>query len=296
MPIVGLIDLTISTNCSELMPLVQSDDVAIATSGSRWQCAPGELNGTSHGTVAAAVVMAVVVWLALDPERREAVTSAIGLSSPTSASKLAKPICDSPVNPNVAAPTDCIPQHLANLPPDPGEAGKLTIDGIDSDKDGMRDDVQRWIAQNWGHSPLAVKALTQWAQVKTDRSALRRQSRQRQKPASSLGLKQNARSSAISRLETTAMLEGRASDKVTNVSHKHTRALETVTRLRLHVRARIYPSPNYTTKEACGFDADALAAQTGEQTISSQLRAESIERTEREEREEREREKKEEGK
>ena len=32
----------------------------------------------------------------------------------------------SPVNPNVAAPTDCIPQHLANLPPDPGEAGKLT--------------------------------------------------------------------------------------------------------------------------------------------------------------------------
>jgi hypothetical protein len=32
------------------------------------------------------------------------------------------------------------------LPPDPGEAGKVTIEGIDSDGDGVRDDVQRWIA------------------------------------------------------------------------------------------------------------------------------------------------------
>ena len=31
------------------------------------------------------------------------------------------------------------------LPPDPGEAGKLTIEGIDADGDGVRDDVQRWI-------------------------------------------------------------------------------------------------------------------------------------------------------
>jgi len=31
------------------------------------------------------------------------------------------------------------------LPPDPGEAGKATLEGIDSDGDGVRDDVQRWI-------------------------------------------------------------------------------------------------------------------------------------------------------
>jgi hypothetical protein len=31
------------------------------------------------------------------------------------------------------------------IPPDPGEAGKATLEGIDSDKDGVRDDVQRWI-------------------------------------------------------------------------------------------------------------------------------------------------------
>jgi antitoxin component YwqK of YwqJK toxin-antitoxin module len=34
----------------------------------------------------------------------------------------------------------------AVLPPDPGEAGKTTLEGIDSDKDGVRDDVQRYIA------------------------------------------------------------------------------------------------------------------------------------------------------
>ena len=32
------------------------------------------------------------------------------------------------------------------LPPDPGEAGKATLEGIDSDKDDVRDDVQRHIA------------------------------------------------------------------------------------------------------------------------------------------------------
>ena len=31
------------------------------------------------------------------------------------------------------------------LPPDPGEAGKQTLLGIDSDNDGIRDDIQRYI-------------------------------------------------------------------------------------------------------------------------------------------------------
>lgn len=70
-----------------------------------------------------------------------------------------KPICASPVNPNVAAPTDCIPQHLANLPPDPGPAGMKTLEGIDSDRDGVRDDVQRFIVFQYGHSERAVMAL-----------------------------------------------------------------------------------------------------------------------------------------
>lgn len=39
-----------------------------------------------------------------------------------------------------------------NLPPDPGDAGKETVEGIDSDGDGVRDDVQRYIALNYTDS------------------------------------------------------------------------------------------------------------------------------------------------
>ncbi len=49
------------------------------------------------------------------------------------------------------------------LPPDPGEAGKQTLEGIDSDHDGIRDDVQRWVAVNYGAISAQRTALTQHA-------------------------------------------------------------------------------------------------------------------------------------
>jgi hypothetical protein len=45
------------------------------------------------------------------------------------------------------------------LPPDPGEAGKQTLVGIDSDNDSVRDDVQRWIVLNFIESELAINVL-----------------------------------------------------------------------------------------------------------------------------------------
>jgi len=47
------------------------------------------------------------------------------------------------------------------LPPDPGEAGKQTIEGIDSDNDGVRDHVQRYIALTLTNSPRAQAVFTQ---------------------------------------------------------------------------------------------------------------------------------------
>jgi hypothetical protein len=47
------------------------------------------------------------------------------------------------------------------LPPDPGEAGKATIEGIDSDNDGVRDDVQRYIAIAVPESARHREALRQ---------------------------------------------------------------------------------------------------------------------------------------
>jgi hypothetical protein len=50
------------------------------------------------------------------------------------------------------------------LPPDPGEAGNQTLEGIDSDGDGVRDDVQRYIA--WTYPNIEQEnALSQYARA-----------------------------------------------------------------------------------------------------------------------------------
>jgi hypothetical protein len=50
---------------------------------------------------------------------------------------------------------------------DPGEAGKKTLAGIDSDNDGVRDDVQRWINEEYpmSTSPSTHQALKQGAKT-----------------------------------------------------------------------------------------------------------------------------------
>lgn len=49
--------------------------------------------------------------------------------------------------------------YPAGTPPDPGSAGKATIDGIDQDSNGVRDDVQRWILARHPGKPKVQKAL-----------------------------------------------------------------------------------------------------------------------------------------
>lgn len=53
------------------------------------------------------------------------------------------------------------------LPPDPGEAGNQTLEGIDSDGDGVRDDVQRYIAVSYTDADLrlAVRQLSRANQL-----------------------------------------------------------------------------------------------------------------------------------
>ena len=51
------------------------------------------------------------------------------------------------------------------LPPDPGEAGKATLAGIDSDNDGVRDDVQRYIVVTYPSSAKTHEALFQTAKA-----------------------------------------------------------------------------------------------------------------------------------
>lgn len=55
------------------------------------------------------------------------------------------------------------PSGSLPLPPDPGSAGLLTLAGVDSDGDGVRDDVQRFIALTYADSAKVQAAATQIA-------------------------------------------------------------------------------------------------------------------------------------
>lgn len=68
---------------------------------------------------------------------------------------------NSSVSQNSGTPAPEIP----GLPPDPGEAGKATLAGIDFDNDGVRDDIQRYIAMTYPNSAKTRAALTQYAKV-----------------------------------------------------------------------------------------------------------------------------------
>lgn len=56
-----------------------------------------------------------------------------------------------------------LPVSLFGLPPDPGEAGEATLEGIDSDGDGVRDDIQRFITLTHSDAARTRAALTQSA-------------------------------------------------------------------------------------------------------------------------------------
>ena len=64
---------------------------------------------------------------------------------------------------SLGSPTS--PSAQSVLPPDPGEAGKTTLAGIDSDGDGVRDDIQRYIVLTYSDSEKTRAALMQQARA-----------------------------------------------------------------------------------------------------------------------------------
>ena len=52
-------------------------------------------------------------------------------------------------------------EPLLDLPADPGPDGDATIEGIDSNENGIRDDIERWIGLNYRNSEKTRLALTQ---------------------------------------------------------------------------------------------------------------------------------------
>ncbi|TJZ65219.1 carbohydrate-binding protein [Chitiniphilus eburneus] len=67
-----------------------------------------------------------------------------------------------PVTP-IPGNTDTI--NGIKVPPDPGSAGRKTLAGIDADQDGVRDDVQRFLAQEVGKHPARFKYAMEMARI-----------------------------------------------------------------------------------------------------------------------------------
>lgn len=47
----------------------------------------------------------------------------------------------------------------SGLPPDPGEAGRATLAGVDANGNGVRDDLERYIARHFGHDNRVQRAV-----------------------------------------------------------------------------------------------------------------------------------------
>lgn len=107
---------------------------------------------------AALALIGALTWRAYSSqdEPREARRTAQRPTLPPLRALQGKPLCAPDANPLRG---DCLPAYLANLPPHPGPAANATVAGVDSNNDGIRDDIEIFIAENYGYSERAVRAL-----------------------------------------------------------------------------------------------------------------------------------------
>lgn len=71
--------------------------------------------------------------------------------------------------PTPGSPSVPIAQEVINgiaVPPDPGAAKDATLAGVDSDHNGIRDEIDRWIATKYGDKTGALEAIRMEARVK----------------------------------------------------------------------------------------------------------------------------------
>lgn len=59
----------------------------------------------------------------------------------------------------------CLPRALRNAPPDPGPENDKTLAGIDANRNGVRDDVERYILENFSNEPEKVVYLLQYSRA-----------------------------------------------------------------------------------------------------------------------------------
>ena len=58
--------------------------------------------------------------------------------------------------------------QIIDLPDDPGRYGRLTLEGVDNDGDGLRDDIQIYIAETYAHSEKLRRVIADMAIAQQD--------------------------------------------------------------------------------------------------------------------------------
>lgn len=133
------------------------------------------------------------------------------------------------------------------LPPDPGEAGKATLEGVDSDKDGVRDDVQIAISLNWSESELKQKGLEQFTKALS---------------VYMLSTSENEakRNNVARQLSTNCMYSIDRTTAANDIKKIKSFILNTEERLKAYYRAEELKgtTTGITDSNACGFDIESL--------------------------------------
>lgn len=172
------VTLLISTDCAQAKPTIEWDPEKLEIRQSQGTTQTYTLNvsfSKNATDVIARVVPSLEQWVSVSPvsfgdiSAGEDIELEIIVSIPSG---------ENPVNrggvvqlrggkkqKNLAKPLPIdltiIPETSDGLPPDPGEAGKETLLGIDSDLDGVRDDIQRYIVLTYPDQHNLQNALFQ---------------------------------------------------------------------------------------------------------------------------------------
>lgn len=211
--------------------------------------------------VACAVLLgAWVVWhlpiVGVASERSSSQPAPTALTKHRADELRGKPVC---VTDAMPFRQDCVPKHLANLPPHPGGAGMATIEGVDANRDGIRDDIEIFIAENYGDSARAVFALREIA-----RHQLQLIVQPGESPETALARRKPLRHAIACYVRTVdERLQFSRVDPFMNVITEITNTPERYRQFLAHERilagqAMDAPDPRLSTAELCGYDPSLL--------------------------------------
>ena len=214
--------------------------------------------GRTKHTIIGIVMFIFFAWafynFILGDEGRAFVDNAVEL--PTTRVNIPKSK-DKPICSQIIVPAgDCIPQHIANLPPDPGPAGMLTIEGIDSNKNGVRDDAEILIVQKWGHSERAVQAL--FLIAKDAQMMVKYGGDISGDEAFELAKKIGPTSKCYIATAGEDVIADRAAERVTGKIRNTPERFERYRKFDASLHMRLFEMQDMSLQAACGYDPEAL--------------------------------------